>query len=84
MTCGGLELLVLLEKLFDLVLKGFRSVLGHLIPEKIKDTVGETIPALSLLIPVILEGSRVKVADDAGDVDIGALENLPGKRGPKV
>ena len=26
----------------------------------------------------------MKVADDAGDVDIGALENLPGKRGPKV
>ena len=39
-----------------------------------EDPVGEAVQAFALLIPVVLEGSRVKVTDDAGDVDIGALE----------
>ena len=74
MASSSLELLVLFEKLFDLVLKGFSRVLAHLITKKIEDAIRQAIQALALLIPVVLEGSRVKVTDDAGDVDIGALE----------
>ena len=46
--------------------------------------VGEAVQAFALLIPVVLEGSRMKVTDDAGDVDIRALEDLPGEGGPEV
>ena len=60
-------------------MKGFSRVLGHLIPKKIEDAIGEAIQALTLLIPVVLEGSRVKMTDDAGDVNIGTLEDLAGK-----
>ena len=64
------EFLVLLEKLFDLILKGFRGSFGHLFPEVVEDTIGEAIQSLALLIPVVLKGSRMKVTDDAGDVNI--------------
>ena len=84
-TSGSLELLILFEKLFDLVLKGFGRVLGHLIPQKIENAIGEAIQAFALLIPVVLEGSRVKVTDNAGDVNIcRTLEDLAGQRRPKV
>ena len=73
MASGSLEFLVLFEKLFNLVLKGFSCVLGHLVPKNIEDTIGEAVQAFALLIPVVLEGSRVKVTDDVGDVDIGPL-----------
>ena len=79
MTSGSLELLILFEKLFDLVLKGFSRVLGHLIP------IDEAIQALiGFSSQSSLEGSRVKVTDDAGDVNIGTLEDLAGQRRPKV
>ena len=59
MAGGSLELLVLFEQLFDLVLKGFSRVLGHLVPEWVKDAIGEMVQAFALLVPVVLEGSRI-------------------------
>ena len=42
----------------------------------IKNTISEAIQTLAFLIPVVLERSRMKVTDDAGDVNIRALEDL--------
>ena len=50
----------------------------------VENTIGQAIQAFALLIPVVLEGSRMKVTDDAGDVNIGTLEDLPRKGRPKV
>ena len=49
-----------------------------------EDPVGEAVQAFALLIPVVLEGSRMKVTDDAGDIDVRAFEDLPGEGGPEV
>ena len=49
-----------------------------------ENPVGKAIQALALLIPIVLEGSRMKVTDDAGDVNNRALEDLPRKGRPKV
>ena len=81
---GSLELLVLLDQLFHFVLKGFGGVLGHLISEMIKDAFSEAIQTLAFLIPIIFERSRMKVTDDAGDVNISALEDLARQGRPKV
>ena len=50
----------------------------------VKDRFSKAIQALTFLIPVVLEGSRMKVTDDAGDVDISALEDLPRQGRPEV
>ena len=50
----------------------------------VKDTFSKAIQALAFLIPVVLEGSRMKVTDDAGDVNIRALEDLPRQGRPEV
>ena len=60
MAGGSLELLVLFEQLFDLVLKGFSRVLGHLVTEVVENTISKAIQAFAFLIPVVLEGSRLR------------------------
>ena len=50
----------------------------------VENAVGQAIQAFPFLIPIILEGSGMKVTDDAGDVNIRTLEDLPRKGRPKV
>ena len=50
----------------------------------VENAICKANQAFALLIPVVLEGSRMKVTDDAGDVNIRALEDLPRKGRPKV
>ena len=50
----------------------------------IKNTISKAIQTLAFLIPVVLERSRMKVTDDAGDVYIRALEDLTRQGRPEV
>ena len=70
---GCFELLVFLEQLLHLVLKGSRNVLGHLMA---KHLVHQTVQALAFLIRVVLQGRRMDMTNDTGDVHIRALEDL--------
>ena len=43
-----------------------------------------TSRAIALLIPVVLERGRMEVSNDAGNVNIHALEDLAKQRRPKI
>ena len=50
----------------------------------IKNTISKAIQTLAFLIPVVLERGRMKVTDDAGDVNIRALEDLARQGRPEI